>query len=121
MSDFSSLPSSSLGTPAEAGPTMETPHLDTHIRCIRGIEFDRTDLAQLLPDSELRISSTTFNAFAALIQDKADSLPSQPRDFIIFSSWIPALASGEVSEGRIYGSIDSHITAAVSRFRIISM
>lgn len=116
MSEFSPTPFSPPGTLPEAVPPMEKPQLDNQIRCIWDIEFDRTDLEQLLQGSELRISSTTLNAFAAVVQNKADSVLPQTRDFIIFSSWIPALATGERPQGKIYGTIESHIMAAVSNF-----
>lgn len=86
---------------------------DTHMRRIRNIDFCSQDLESLLRLRKQKLSGTTLDAYAAITQDVADR-SSKGRDFVLFSSWIPAIVSGFVRDGGHAGSVRVHVMAAVS-------
>ncbi|KAJ2979255.1 hypothetical protein NUW54_g11165 [Trametes sanguinea] len=89
---------------------------DTHMRRIRNIEFCSQELSTLLPGRTQKIVGTTIDAFGAVIQQEAESSRSTSTSLsrlpCIFSSWIPAMASGRVREGGLEGTIENHVKAA---------
>lgn len=91
-------------------PIMGSRVLEPSTREIRGIQFTNEDLTCLLRGRQDRIPGTTLNAFGAWLQDVATL---SKHDFCFLSSWVPALVNGEVASGSFYGSIESHVLAAV--------
>ncbi|KDQ56779.1 hypothetical protein JAAARDRAFT_207846 [Jaapia argillacea MUCL 33604] len=89
------------------GPT--EPTLDNHLRQIRNIQYDRTDLEVLLPDRRQKIPGTIINAFGALLQKAHEQ--AQTGDFCIFSSRLSLLVDGVVRSNDIEGSLEDHILA----------
>lgn len=85
---------------------------DSYMRRIRNIDFCSQELETLLPSRKQKISGTTLDAFAAVVQDVADG-SSKGRDFCLLSSWIPAIVSGRERDGGHAGSIEEHLLAAV--------
>lgn len=94
---------------------MASQFVEPSTRVIRGIQFTHTDLTPLLRGHEERVPGTTLNAFGAWLQDSAG--PSK-HDFCILSSWLPALVNQDVPSKTFYGSIESHILAAVCLLKI---
>lgn len=93
---------------------MEIPHplsLDSHIRVIRGIQFISPDMEPLLPDKQQKVPGTTVNMYGAFLQD---CMTVGSHDFCIFSSWVPAIVGGVLSEGTLAGTFDGHMQAVVS-------
>jgi len=86
------------------------PDLHLEVRRIRNIEVWRSDLLPLIVGRQ-KIPSIPINAFGAQLQD-LDRGGDQ--DYIIFSSWLGGLISGEWPEGWAEGTIEEHIKAAVS-------
>ncbi|KAI0749420.1 hypothetical protein C8Q80DRAFT_1161966 [Daedaleopsis nitida] len=85
------------------------PHPDlTPLRHIRNIEFCSQDLQPLLPGKKLKLASTPLNAYAAVLQQEADSDVRSP-DFCLFSLWIAAIASGERQDGGHEGKPDAMV------------
>ncbi|KAI1782137.1 hypothetical protein LXA43DRAFT_977717 [Ganoderma leucocontextum] len=80
---------------------------DTQMRRIRNIDLCSQELSPLLPAQTLKLPGATLNAYGALLQDAA--FHSGTQDFCFFSSWIPAMASGEMREGGYKGTIDGHV------------
>jgi len=64
----------------------------------------------------MKLPSTIVNAFGAQLQE----YDQDNGDYTIFSSWIPALVTGEAKEGSGEGTLEEHIKAAV-RFNMINM
>jgi hypothetical protein len=84
--------------------------LEHQIRKIRGTEITHTDIQALLPpESQRKITGTCINAYGACIEDVHED-----RDFCIFNSWIPPIASSQVNPGVAYGTIHDHVHASVS-------
>lgn len=106
---FPPLPSVGLATSLRAMDILP----DSHMRRIRNIDFCSQELETLLPHRQQKISGTTLDAFAAVVQDVAARSPTG-RDFCLFSSWIPAIVSEHVPDGGHAGSIEDHLLAAVS-------
>jgi hypothetical protein len=86
-------------------------NLHLQIRKIRNIEVWRSDLIPLMMDG-VKIQSVAVNAYGAVLQESA----GLDGDFIIFSSWLPALVSGAAKEGAGEGTVKIHIEAAVSGY-----
>lgn len=86
---------------------------DTLMRRIRNIDFCSQELETLLPDRTQKIAGTTLDAFAAVAQDVVEHSSLRESDFCIFSSWIPAIVSGQVRDGGHAGTIEEHLLAAV--------
>lgn len=84
-------------------------NLHLQVRKIRNIEVWRSDLIPLMKDG-VKIHSVAVNAYGAALQESA----GVGGDFIIFSSWLPALISGTAKEGAGEGTVEKHIQAAVS-------
>jgi hypothetical protein len=84
-------------------------NLHLQVRKIRNIEVWRSDLLPLMME-RTKIPSTAINAYGASLQQSA----GPDADFVIFSSWFPALAGGTATEGVGEGSIKIHVDAAVS-------
>lgn len=106
-----SLSSSDLGNGISGASLDLTPS-----RQIRNINFCRQDLEPLLPNQTQKISATTIDAYAAVIQRVSDSSESStPASYCFFSSRIAALSAGLVKPMVRSGeSIESHVLAAVS-------
>jgi hypothetical protein len=85
------------------------PDLHLQVRKIRNIEIWRSDLLPLIVGNK-KIPSTPINAFGAQLQE----LEGGATDFIIFSSWLGALAGGMAAEGPVNGTIKEYIKVAVS-------
>ncbi|KAI0727555.1 hypothetical protein C8Q72DRAFT_839821 [Fomitopsis betulina] len=79
------------------------------MRRIRNIDFCSQELETLLPDRTQKIAGTTLDAFAAVAQDVVEHSSLRESDFCIFSSWIPAIVSGQVRDA---GTIEEHLLAA---------
>ncbi|KAI0676072.1 hypothetical protein C8Q78DRAFT_1007946 [Trametes maxima] len=81
------------------------------MRRIRNIDFCSQELETLLPSCTRKISGTTIDAFAAVVQEVAEKRQGGQCSFCLFSSWIPAIVSGQYSDGGHAGSIDDHVLA----------
>lgn len=88
--------------------------LDTKIRHIRNVQISNKDLECLLPGRKLKLPSSTINAYGAWAQKKGEDLPEVSSACAIFSSWLGPLVTGKVEEGKIYGTFEGHVLAAVS-------
>jgi len=88
--------------------------LDTKIRHIRNVQISNKDLKCLLPGRKLKLPSSTINAYGAWAQKKGEDLPEVSSACAIFSSWLGPLVTGKVEEGKIYGTFEGHVLAAVS-------
>lgn len=86
---------------------------DAHMRRVRNIDFCSQELRTLLPGRTCKLTGTTIDAYAAVVQDVSER-SATGADFVLFSSWIPAIASGLVRDGGFEGSIRDHVLAAVS-------
>ena len=86
------------------------PDLHLEVRRIRNIEVWRSDLLPLIVGRQ-KIPSIPINAFGAQLQDLDQG---GDQDYIIFSSWLGGLISGEWPEGWAEGTIEEHIKVAVS-------
>ena len=84
-------------------------NLHLQVRKIRNIEVWKSDLIPLMEDG-IKIQSVAINAYGAALQESA----GVGGDFVIFSSWLPALVSGAAKEGAGEGTVEKHILAAVS-------
>ena len=69
-------------------------NLHLQVRKIWNIEVWRSDLIPFMKDG-IKIHSVAVNAYGAVLQESA----GVGGDFIIFSSWLPALISGMAKEG----------------------
>lgn len=99
-----------MNIPAAIAKELNLPpdiHLQT--RKIRNIEVGKSDLLPLILGKK-KIPSTPINAYGALLQE----CEGGTSDFIIFSSWLPALIGGWAKEGPANGTIKEHIEVAVS-------
>ena len=85
------------------------------MRRVRNIDFCRQDLEPLLPGKRQKISNTTLDAYAAVIQLEASEIPASPCGYRVFSSRIAALASGAAPEAKSGESIEGHVLEAVSQ------
>ena len=85
------------------------PDLHLQIRKIRNIKIGKNDLLPLILGKK-KIASTPINAYGAHLQQ----IEGGTSDFIIFSSWLPALIDGWAKEGPANGTIKEHIKVAVS-------
>ena len=86
------------------------------VRQIRNICFSAQEFEQLSPDQHRKITSTTLNAYGAVVQESANGSITEKggfRDFIILSSSIASMALGELVDGGNEGSIHEHVAAAV--------
>lgn len=78
-------------------------------RRIRNIELTHSDLEPLLSSDRKKIPGVLINAYSAVLQDGDDN-----RDYVVFSSWIAPLATGQVRPSPGHGSIEGHILQATT-------
>ncbi|KAI1786080.1 hypothetical protein LXA43DRAFT_975946 [Ganoderma leucocontextum] len=88
------------------------PETASELRRIRNFDICSAELSPLLRNSTLKIPGGTLNVFAAVVQDVANRASSQQRDFVLFSSWIGAIASGQRKDGGYEGTLEEHVIAA---------
>ena len=88
------------------------PDFIDQVRQIRGTSIISEDYDCLLKDKH-KVQSTIMNAFGAQLQNAA--YKEGYKNFVIFSSWLGPLQSGQVAPGSMaaYGSIEGHVHAAV--------
>ena len=82
-------------------------HLQIHK--IWNIEVGKSDLLPLILGDK-KIPSTPINAYSVYLQE----IKGGTSEFIIFSSWLPALIAGWAKEGPANRTIKEHIEVAVS-------
>jgi hypothetical protein len=104
-------PPSMASLTADLGEMHE--EIKKNIRIIRNIQITSTEFTTLI-DEGAKIPSTIMNAFGAVLQ-QLEEQSSGHSDFIVFSSWLGPLVGRMVDEGKIYGTIQGHIEAAVVR------
>ena len=85
--------------------------LDIHLQIhkIWNIEVGKSDLLPLILGNK-KIPSLPINAYSAYLQE----IEGGTSEFIIFSSWLPALIARWAKEGPANGTIKEHIEVAVS-------
>ena len=99
-----------MDIPATIAQELNLP-LDIHlqIRKIWNIEVGKSDFLPLILGDK-KIPSMPINAYSAYLQE----IKGGTSEFIIFSSWHPALIAGWAKEGPANGTIKEHIGVAVS-------
>ena len=88
--------------------------LDTKIRHIHNVQISNEDLKCLLPRQKLKLPSSTINAYGAWVQKQGEDLSKVSSVCAIFSLWLGPLVTGQVKEGKIYGTFEGHVLLAVS-------
>ena len=99
-----------MDIPATIAQELNLPS-DIHLQIckIQNIEVGKSDLLSLILGNK-KTPSTPINAYGAYLQE----IEGGTSDFIIFSSWLPALIAGWAKEGPTNGTINEHIEVAVS-------
>ena len=69
-----------------------------------------------LASNTYKIPGDTLNAYGAVLQMTREGSPTGSPDFVLFSSWIPAIVSGYTKDGGIEGSVAGHVKAVVSGY-----
>ena len=99
-----------MDIPATIAQELNLP-LDIHLQIckIRNIEVGKSDLLPLILGDK-KIPRTPINAYGTYLQE----IEGGTSEFIIFSSWLPALIVGWAKEGPANRTIKEHIEVAVS-------
>ncbi len=84
------------------------PCFSDQVRHIQGFSIILEDYDCLLKD-KCKVPSTIMNTFGAQLQNKAYQEGCD--NFVVFSSWLGPLQSGEVAPASMasYGSIEGHV------------
>ncbi|KAF9020418.1 hypothetical protein BDZ89DRAFT_1203567 [Hymenopellis radicata] len=80
------------------------------IRNVRGFDLIYEDFEPLIVGGE-RIPGLLINTFAATVQNLAEENSAVTSDWCVFSSYLPPLVRGTLTEGKYHGTILDHIRA----------